>query len=133
MANKNCLAKIDCTAAYWQVELDNKSKTITTINALNGLYQFNRLPYGIKTAPAIFQKAMEKIIGNLDGIIVVQDDILIVGVDQKSLNTALDEVLTKLDKAGMSINYRKTVHFLMKLHILDTKLMPKEYILIQDL
>ena len=47
---------------------------------------------------------MEKLIGNLDGIIVVQDDILIGGVDQKSLNAAFDE-------AGMPINYRKIVHF----------------------
>ena len=59
MANKNCFAKIDCSAAYWQVELDNKSKEITTINTPNGLYQFNRLPYGIKTAPAIFQNIPE--------------------------------------------------------------------------
>ena len=60
MANKNFFAKIDCTAAYGQVELDNRSKEITTINTPNGLYQFNRLPYGIKTGPAIFQKAIEK-------------------------------------------------------------------------
>ena len=59
MANKYCFAKIDCTAAYWQVELDNKSKEIITIYTPNGLYHSNRLPYGTKTAPAIFQKVME--------------------------------------------------------------------------
>ena len=68
---------------------------------------------------------MEKIIGNLDGIIVVQDDILIGGVDQKSLNAALDEVLTKLDKAGMSINYRKTVHFSDEIAYLGYKINAK--------
>ena len=62
----------------------------------------------------------------MDRNIVVQDDILIGGVDQKSLNAALDEVWIKLDKAGMSINYRKTVHFSDEIAYLGYKIYTKE-------
>lgn len=56
MANKNKFAKLDLSSAYWQIELDEMSKDITTINTPIGLYKFNRLPYGIKSAPAILKK-----------------------------------------------------------------------------
>lgn len=45
-----CFAKYDLKSAYWQIELDEQSKDLTTINTTKGLFRFNRLPFGVKTA-----------------------------------------------------------------------------------
>ena len=72
-------SKIDPSQAYQQLKLEEESKQFTVINTHKGLFQFNRLPFGISSAPAIFQRAME----NLSGIpcvnIVYLDDILVSG------------------------------------------------------
>uniref|UniRef100_A0A5S6QNW5 Reverse transcriptase domain-containing protein n=1 Tax=Trichuris muris TaxID=70415 RepID=A0A5S6QNW5_TRIMR len=48
-------SKIDLADAYLQVEVDEKSKELLTINTHRGLYRYNRLPFVVKSAPAIFQ------------------------------------------------------------------------------
>ena len=41
--------------AYQQLLLDQESKKYTTINTHKGIFQYNRLPFGVSAAPAIFQ------------------------------------------------------------------------------
>ena len=48
--------------AYQQLQLDDESKRYTTINTHKGLFQYNRLPYGISSAPGIFQRNMENLL-----------------------------------------------------------------------
>lgn len=54
-------SKIDLKDAYLQMELDDDSKEIMVINTPLGLFQYQRLPYGIASAPAIFQKYLEQL------------------------------------------------------------------------
>ena len=48
-------SKLDLVSAYQQIELDENSKQYTTINTSRDLFQYHRLPFGISTAPSIFQ------------------------------------------------------------------------------
>jgi hypothetical protein len=50
------------------VPLAEKSKLLTTFITHNGRYCFNKLPFGISSAPELFQKRMSKILTGLDGI-----------------------------------------------------------------
>ncbi|XP_055906962.1 uncharacterized protein K02A2.6-like [Eupeodes corollae] len=52
-------AKIDLSNAYLQVELDDESKEFMVVNIVMGLYQCQRLPFGVASAPAIFQRLVE--------------------------------------------------------------------------
>ena len=47
--------KLDLSHAYQQLLLDQESKKYTTINTHKGIFQYNRLPFGVSAAPAIFQ------------------------------------------------------------------------------
>ena len=58
-------SKLDLAHSYQQVPEDEASKKFTTIYTSKGLYQYTRLPFGVFSAPAIFQRMME---GLLQGI-----------------------------------------------------------------
>ena len=57
--------------------MDEKCAKLLTINTYKGLYQFNRLPFGIKVAPGIFQQLVDNMLSDLDFAIAYLDDILI--------------------------------------------------------
>uniref|UniRef100_A0A183BQV6 Reverse transcriptase domain-containing protein n=1 Tax=Globodera pallida TaxID=36090 RepID=A0A183BQV6_GLOPA len=58
--NGKRFSKLDLKEAYLQLMLDDKAKECLTICTHKGLYQFTRMPYGVASAPAIFQQAMER-------------------------------------------------------------------------
>ena len=60
LAGGKLFSKLDLSKAYLQVPLDDEAKAVAVINTHRGLYQFNRLPYGVSSAPGIFQRVMEK-------------------------------------------------------------------------
>ena len=62
LAGGKRFSKLDLAHAYLQVPLELDSKKFTTINTHKGLYQYTRLPFGISSAPAIFQRIMENIL-----------------------------------------------------------------------
>ena len=74
-----------------------------TINTYKGLFQYTRLPYGISSAPAQFQRTMESLLQGIPSSVVYFDDILVTGdtVDESFKN--LDQVLERLDNAGASV------------------------------
>lgn len=56
------LFSIDLRLAYLQMELDDESKKLATIHTNKGLYRYNRLAFGIASAPAIWQWAIERVL-----------------------------------------------------------------------
>jgi hypothetical protein len=58
-------SQIDFCDAYLQVELDNDSKRFCNIKTNRGVYEYQRLPFGVKSAPVIFQANMDKILAGL--------------------------------------------------------------------
>ena len=68
--------KIDLKTAYHQIPIDNNFKEVTTINTPIGLLKWRRMPYGIKTASAIFQRAIDLVLGeDIKNVVCYQDDI----------------------------------------------------------
>eukprot|EP00731_Ephydatia_muelleri_P000099 Em0001g99a len=55
-------SKLDLSHAYLQLPLDEKSKEYVTITTHRGLFRYNRMPFGVASAPAIFQRTMERIL-----------------------------------------------------------------------
>ena len=53
--------QIDFTKAYLQIEVEDKSKGLLTITTPKGLFQYERLPFGVKCAPGIFHEAMDNL------------------------------------------------------------------------
>ena len=93
--------KLDLCQAYQQLPLDEESKSYVVINTHKGLFRYTRLPYGISSAPGIFQRVMESLLQGIPGVIVYIDDILITGATEQEHLQALEEVLSRLEKAGL--------------------------------
>ena len=78
----------------------------STINTHQGLYQYNRLPFGIASAPALFQKAMDSILHGMSGVLYI-DDILVPSLDTQSHLKSLDEVFQRLCNHGITVKSSK--------------------------
>nr|XP_050038257.1 uncharacterized protein K02A2.6-like [Dermacentor andersoni] len=63
--------------AYNQVPLDEQSKELTVITTHRGLLCFNRLPFGVSSAPAVFQRIMDSVLNGLPGVQAYFDDVLV--------------------------------------------------------
>ena len=116
--------KLDLAHAYLQVPLDAESKKFTTINTHRGLYQYNRLPFGISSAPAIFQRTIENILQNLPHTCVYLDDILVTGKTESEHIKNLEEVLIRLEKAGLRLKKQKCSFMLPSVDYLGHSITP---------
>ena len=102
--------KLDLKAAYTQMEVDDESKPLLTLNTHLGLFRLNRLPYGIASAPALWQRAMDSLLRDLPGVTCMIDDIIVTGrTPEEHLNTLM-KVLQRLSDAGLKLNLAKC-HF----------------------
>ena len=72
-----------------------------------GRYHFNRLPFGITSAPEHFQRKMSVLLRDLEGVICLIDDILIYGNTQEEHDERLLAVLNRLEEAGLTLNREK--------------------------
>lgn len=107
LAGGKHFTKLDLTQAYLQCELDSESQKYCTINTHRGLYQYKRLPFGISTAPAIFQKTMDTILQGIDGAMCYIDDILVTGATEEEHLRRLEEVLRRLQAHGVRMKKSK--------------------------
>ena len=61
-------SKLDLSQAYLQLQLDETSTKYTTISTHQGLYAYNHLPFGVASAPAVFQKLMDTVTSSLQKV-----------------------------------------------------------------
>ena len=113
LAGGTKFTKLDLARAYLQLELDENSSVYTTINTHKGMYRYKRLPFGIASAPAMFQKIMDGILEGIPRVICYIDDILITGVSDTEHLETLRKVFQRLEEHGVLLN-RSKCRFLAK-------------------
>ena len=130
LAGGKKFTKLDLTQAYLQLELHPDSLRYCTINTHRGLYQFTRLPFGIASAPAQFQKVMDTILQGIPGALCYIDDILVTGTSEDEHLQTLEEVFRRLQAHGVRMKKTKcsfmcdSVEYLG--HIIDSEGYPRE-------
>ena len=99
---------IDLSMGYYHIPLDEQSQGLCGTVMPWGIYKYKVLPMGICNAPDIFQSIMMKLLGDLHFVHVYMDDILITsnGTFTDHMDK-LQQVLSRLEKAGFRANLRK--------------------------
>ena len=100
-------SKLDATSGFWQVELDEESQKLCTFNTPFGRYSFKRLPFGIKSAPEVYQKIISEMVQDIDGCEAIVDDILIWGKDMTEHDERLKRVLSRAREYNLKLNKSK--------------------------
>ena len=100
-------SKLDANAGFWQIPLEEESKPLTAFLTPWGRYVYNKLPFGLTSAPEIFCREMDKILHNCKGVVIHMDDVLIMGKDLEEHDENLNEVLNRIEEAGMTLNKDK--------------------------
>ena len=110
VANRLSVAKsfmsLDACSGYWQLPVDDESSKLLTFNTPWGRYRFTRLPFGISSAPEIYQREMDKLFEGIPVEIIV-DDFLIHGKDQTDPDQKLRRVLDRNSEVGLKFNLKK--------------------------
>ncbi|UYV60475.1 K02A2.6-like [Cordylochernes scorpioides] len=99
--------KLDLKKGYWQIKVAPNSQRYFTFSTPWGRYMFLRVPFGIKTAPEIFQKIMADLLQDLEGTENSMDDILIHAPDPQTLEVRTRAVLQRLKENGIKLNRDK--------------------------
>ena len=110
-------SKLDMSQAYQQLTLDEDSKNLLVVNTPKGLYRYIRLPYGVSTAPAIFQSVMDRILQGLP-VACYLDDILIATKTEEEHDQLLEQTLERLEKAGIRLKQEKCEFYAKELQYL---------------
>ena len=107
LAEAHYFSKLDANSGFWQVPLSTESARLTTFITPYGRYYFNRLPFGISSAPELFQRRMSRALEGLQGVACHMDDILIHGTTKEEHDARLLRTLEKLLQHGITLNKDK--------------------------
>ena len=104
---KRYISSLDMKAGYWHIPLDEASRRLTAFSFDGKLYEWNVLPMGLKTAPAIFQRIMTKLFAHLDFVTVYLDDIAILSDNYEQHLQHLKTVFDVINRVGIRLRLEK--------------------------
>ena len=108
VGNSGCLSKLDLSKGYYQIGMDEESKDKTAFVTPFGKFRFNRMPFGLRNAPAIFQRTMEEVLrGCFECAAPYIDDILVFSENGGEHAGHLREVFKALSSNGLTVKEAK--------------------------
>ncbi|XP_065075471.1 uncharacterized protein K02A2.6-like [Ochlerotatus camptorhynchus] len=123
LAGARYFTHLDLSDAYLQVEVEEESRKLLTVNTHRGLFQYNRLPPGVKSAPGAFQRIIDSMVAGIPGVKPYLDDILIAGRTKQEHDRCLYAVLEQIREYGFHLRLEKCRFALSQIkflgHIVD--------------
>ena len=116
--------KLDLARAFKQMEVSDQSQPLLTITTHLGLFQYCRLPFGVATAPAMWQRAMSIVLQGCERVVYFMDDILVTGKTRKEHEVNLRKVFQRLQQFGLRINMAKCRFFQKSVEYLGHRISP---------
>jgi len=103
------ISKIDLKKGYWQIKMHPDSIKYTAFICDQGKFEWLRMPFGLKTAPSIFQRFMNKVLGDARGIFAEAylDDIVIFSNSWVDHIKHINYIMEQLRRAGLTVNIDK--------------------------
>ena len=109
LADACILTVCDCKKGYWHQMLDEASSYLTMFNTKIGRYRFTVMPFGITVTGDIFQRKLDECFGHIKSLIVIADDIMVIGKhhNHKDHDLAFTTLLQTARRCKVKLNYDK--------------------------
>jgi hypothetical protein len=107
LAGCTIFSKLDLKKGYLQVPVAAGDVPKTAIITPFGLFEFIRMPFGLKNAGMTFQRLMDSLLGGLPFAFVYLDDILVTSAGEAAHRRHLCQVFEVLEKSGLIVNAEK--------------------------
>ena len=104
LAGDKRFSKLDSKDAYLQMVMFDESKRLLTINTHKGLFRYIRLVFGVASAPALWQLAMDQVLQGLKGCHCMLDGMIVTGATRDEHLCYLRAVLNRLKQYGLRLN-----------------------------
>ena len=100
---------LDMAAGFHQIPIASESIEKTAFITPDGLFEYLTMPFGLTNAPSVYQRAINKALGNLldDAALVYIDDVLIPSQNFEDGIKKLEQVISALTIAGFTFNIKK--------------------------
>ena len=107
LSDATFFSTLDANSGFWQIPLSEESRPLTTFITPFGRYWFNKLPFGISSAPELFQNCMNTILKGLEGVLCQMDDVIVFGRTTEEHDKRLKLALKQIEEAGATLNRDK--------------------------
>ncbi|XP_036347689.1 uncharacterized protein LOC118757065, partial [Rhagoletis pomonella] len=108
LSGKRFFTTLDLMSGYYQIELQEDAKPLTAFVTHNGHYEFNRMPFGLRNAPCVFQRMMSQLVAPLSKVVVTYVDEVIIATDSEEENLFyLEEFLKLIQEEGLTLRVSK--------------------------
>lgn len=102
------MSKLDLAKGFYQVEVEPQSREKTAFICPFGKYEFTRMPFGLRNAPAVFQRCMEVVLQECYEFSAPYiDDIIVFSMEGREHSVHLRKVLRALGRYGMTVKEQK--------------------------
>ena len=108
IGNAKFVSKFDLLKGYWQVPLTERAKEISAFATPDGLYQYKVMPFGMKNAPATFQRMIHSLLQDLEGCEAYIDDVIIYSDTWDEHLRIMRALFDILAKANLTVNLEKS-------------------------
>ena len=108
IGNAKFVSTFDMLKGYWQVPLTQRAREISAFVTPSGLYQYTVMPFGMKNAPATFQRMVNKLVRDIDGCEGYIDDVVIYSDDWSDHIRQIKRFFQIMQEAKLTINLMKS-------------------------
>ena len=108
IGNAKFVSTFDMLKGYWQVPLTQRAREISAFVTPSGLYQYKVMPFGMKNAPATFQRMFNKLVRDIDGCEGYIDDVVIFSDNWSDHIRQIKRFFQIMREAKLTINLMKS-------------------------
>ena len=101
------VSQFDLLKGYWQVPLTDRAKEVSAFTTHNALYRCCVLPFGMKNAPASFQRLMNQVTMGLNSVVTYLDDVVVFSDSWEGHVDHIRELFACLTEASLVVNLSK--------------------------